>query len=79
MSRLQMPSGSLAVLVLRVLHSGPLHGFAIAQPIRQLSGEVMEAEGCFGNQSARAPLTLKDRKKQLQKEMDQYREATAAI
>ena len=32
------------MLVLRVLRSGPLHGYAIAQRIRQLSGEVLEAE-----------------------------------
>ena len=39
-----MPKGALAMLVLRVLRSGPLHGYAIAQRIRQLSGEVLEAE-----------------------------------
>jgi PadR family transcriptional regulator PadR len=39
-----MPQGSLSLLVLRVLESGPLHGYAIAQRIRQLSGEVLEAE-----------------------------------
>jgi PadR family transcriptional regulator, regulatory protein PadR len=32
------------MLVLRVLESGPLHGYAIAQRIRQLSGDVLEAE-----------------------------------
>jgi len=32
------------MLILRVLRSGPLHGYAIAQRIRQLSGEVLEAE-----------------------------------
>src|SRR5437667_5923637 len=39
-----MPKGSLAMLVLRVVRSGPLHGYAIAQRIRQLSGDVLEAE-----------------------------------
>jgi transcriptional regulator len=39
-----MPKGALAMLVLRVLQSGPLHGYAIAQRIRELSGEVLEAE-----------------------------------
>jgi transcriptional regulator len=39
-----MPSGSLAMLILRVLHPGPLHGYAIAQRIHQLSGEILEAE-----------------------------------
>ena len=39
-----MPPGSLSMLILRVLHAGPLHGYAIAQRIYQLSGEVLEAE-----------------------------------
>jgi PadR family transcriptional regulator, regulatory protein PadR len=39
-----MPQGSLSLLVLSVLEGGPLHGYAIAQRIRQLSGEVLEAE-----------------------------------
>src|SRR5436309_2393631 len=44
MPRLPMPQGTLAMLVLRVLRSGPLHGYAIAQRIRQLSDAVLEAE-----------------------------------
>jgi transcriptional regulator len=32
------------MLVLRVLRTGPLHGYAIAQRIRQLSDSVLEAE-----------------------------------
>lgn len=39
-----MPPGSLAMLVLRVLRSGPLHGYAIAQRIRALSDSILEAE-----------------------------------
>jgi PadR family transcriptional regulator PadR len=39
-----MPKGALAMLILRVLQSGPLHGYAIALRIRQLSGEVLGAE-----------------------------------
>jgi PadR family transcriptional regulator, regulatory protein PadR len=39
-----MPQGALSLLVLRVLQGGSLHGYAIAQRIRQLSGEVLEAE-----------------------------------
>jgi transcriptional regulator len=39
-----MPKGALVMLVLRVLRSGPLHGYAIAQRIHQLSGEVLEAD-----------------------------------
>jgi transcriptional regulator len=32
------------MLILRVLRSGPLHGYAIAQRIHQLSGAVLEAD-----------------------------------
>lgn len=32
------------MLILRVLKMGPLHGYAIAQHIRRLSGDVLEAE-----------------------------------
>jgi transcriptional regulator len=32
------------MLILRVLQTGPLHGYAIAQRIHQLSGEVLGAE-----------------------------------
>jgi transcriptional regulator len=32
------------MLILRVLQTGPLHGYAIAQRIHTLSGEVLEAE-----------------------------------
>ena len=39
-----MPSGALAMLILRVLHAGPLHGYAIAQRIHVLSREVLEVE-----------------------------------
>jgi PadR family transcriptional regulator PadR len=39
-----MPQGALSLLILHVLQGGPLHGYAIAQRIRQLSSEVLEAE-----------------------------------
>lgn len=39
-----MPSGSLILLILRVLRSGPLHGYAIAQRIHLLSAEVLRVE-----------------------------------
>ena len=32
------------MLILRVLQQGPLHGYAIASRIHQLSGEVLQAE-----------------------------------
>lgn len=44
MPKPNMPSGALALLILRVLHSGPLHGYAIAQRIHVLSSEVLEVE-----------------------------------
>lgn len=44
MPSIPMPKGSLAMLILRVLRSGPLHGYAIAQRIRQLSRDVLGAE-----------------------------------
>ena len=39
-----MPSGALILLILRVLQSGPLHGYAIAQRIHALSSEVLRVE-----------------------------------
>lgn len=44
MPSIPMPKGTLAMLILRVLRTGPLHGYAIAQRIRELSGDVLEAE-----------------------------------
>jgi PadR family transcriptional regulator, regulatory protein PadR len=44
MPRFPMPQGALAMLALRVLQSGSLHGYAIAQRIRSLSDSVLEAE-----------------------------------
>jgi transcriptional regulator len=44
MPKFGMPSGALAMLILRVLNSGPLHGYAIAQRIHVLSSEVLEVE-----------------------------------
>src|ERR1700737_2138232 len=44
MPSLSMPPGSLSMLILRVLQTGPLHGDAVAQRVRQLSGEVLDAE-----------------------------------
>ena len=41
MPSIPMPKGALAMLVLRVLRSGPLHGYAIAQRISQMSNDVL--------------------------------------
>jgi transcriptional regulator len=39
-----VPPGTLVMLVLRVLHGGPLHGYAIAQRIHALSSDVLQVE-----------------------------------
>jgi transcriptional regulator len=39
-----MPQGALVLLILRVLHSGPLHGYGIAQRIHVLSSDVLRVE-----------------------------------
>jgi PadR family transcriptional regulator len=39
-----LPPGTLMMLVLRVLSSQPLHGYAIAQRIHQLSREELSVE-----------------------------------
>jgi PadR family transcriptional regulator, regulatory protein PadR len=44
MPKTEMPSGALALLILRVLRSGALHGYAIAQRIHLLSSEVLRVE-----------------------------------
>ncbi len=44
MPKVDMPSGALVLLILRVLRSGALHGYAIAQRIHVLSSEVLHVE-----------------------------------
>jgi PadR family transcriptional regulator PadR len=44
MPKNEMPSGALVLLILRVLRSGALHGYAIAQRIHTLSSEVLHVE-----------------------------------
>jgi PadR family transcriptional regulator PadR len=44
MPKVGMPSGALAMLILRVLRSGSLHGYAIAQRIHVLSSDVLQVE-----------------------------------
>jgi transcriptional regulator len=39
-----VPPGTLVMLILRILQSGPLHGYAIAQRIHALSSEVLQVE-----------------------------------
>jgi transcriptional regulator len=44
MPKVGMPTGALAMLILRVLRSGALHGYAIAQRIHVLSSDVLQVE-----------------------------------
>jgi PadR family transcriptional regulator, regulatory protein PadR len=44
MSKTELVPGTLILLVLRVLQSGPLHGYAIARRIGQLSSDVLQVE-----------------------------------
>jgi PadR family transcriptional regulator, regulatory protein PadR len=44
MPKPDMPPGALTLLILRVLQSGSLHGYAIAQRIHVLSSEVLAVE-----------------------------------
>lgn len=39
-----LPPGTLILLILRVVRPGPLHGYAIAQRIRQLSSDQLSVE-----------------------------------
>ena len=39
-----LPAGALTMLILRVLHAGSSHGYAIAQRIHVLSREVLQVE-----------------------------------
>jgi len=44
MSKIDLVPGTLILLVLRVLRAGPMHGYAIAQRIGQLSSDVLKVE-----------------------------------
>ena len=44
MPKTEIPPGTLGMLILRVLHAGPLHGYAIAQRIHHLSSDVLAVE-----------------------------------
>jgi len=44
MHKKDMPSGALVLLILRVLRSAPLHGYAIAQRIHTLSSDELRVE-----------------------------------
>ena len=39
-----IPPGTLVMLVLRVLQNGPMHGYAVAQRIHQVSSDALQVE-----------------------------------
>jgi PadR family transcriptional regulator PadR len=44
MEKTELLSGTLDLLILRVLSTGPLHGFAIAERIYALSSDILKVE-----------------------------------
>lgn len=44
MPEASIPPGTLVMIVLRVLQGGPLHGYAIAQRIHQITSDVLQVE-----------------------------------
>lgn len=41
-TRMDVPSGTLELLVLRIVDRGPIHGWGLMQRLRDLSGEVFQ-------------------------------------
>jgi len=42
--RFDLPQGTLDLLILRVVSLGPIHGYAIAQRIQQMSREALQVQ-----------------------------------
>lgn len=43
-NRFDLPQGTLDLLILRVVALGPIHGYAIAQRIQQMSREALQVQ-----------------------------------
>ena len=43
-THLDLPQGALDLLILRVVALGPIHGYAIAQRIQQMSQEALQVQ-----------------------------------
>jgi PadR family transcriptional regulator PadR len=43
-NRFDLPQGTLDLLIMRVVALGPIHGYAIAQRIQQMSREVLQVQ-----------------------------------
>jgi len=41
-ARAELPQGTLDLLILKVVARGPLHGYAIAQRLRQISRDIVQ-------------------------------------
>lgn len=41
-SRSDIPQGTLDLLILKIVASGPIHGYAVAQRLQQLSRDVLQ-------------------------------------
>src|SRR6188768_3621869 len=44
-ARTELPQGTLDLLILKVVALGPLHGYAIAQRLQQISRDVVQVPG----------------------------------
>ena len=42
--KLELPQGTLDLLILRVVALGPIHGYAIAQRLQQMSRDVLQVQ-----------------------------------
>jgi transcriptional regulator len=42
--RFELPQGTLDLLILRVIALGPIHGYAIAQSIQQMSRDALQVQ-----------------------------------
>ena len=43
-SRIDLPQGTLDLLILRTINLGPQHGWAISQRIQQVSGDALQVQ-----------------------------------
>jgi len=43
-NRFDLPQGTLDLLIMRVVALGPIHGYAIAQRIQQMSREALQVQ-----------------------------------
>lgn len=44
-NRSDLPQGTLDLLILKTIALGPVHGYAIAQRLQQISGDVVQVPG----------------------------------